>query len=160
MAGAHNRWSPMRLYRMEEKMRLTRWMAWGMTASALAITACSGAEAGPAVAAAQAVNDDPAGMAHLGLIREALEVSKEYAKGKNDMPVFASRFEGVTTLARHSLSHAVRRILNDKNYNENLAKFTPHDLRRTDLTVLTRGELRLRRVLVTASCGGRGGCPR
>jgi len=43
-------------------------------------------------------------------IREALEVSKEYAKGKNDMPVFASRFEGVTTLARHSLSHASRRM--------------------------------------------------
>jgi len=37
------------------------------------------------------------------------------------MPVFASRFEGVTTLARHSMSHAVRRILNDKNYNQNLA---------------------------------------
>ena len=51
------------------------------------------------------------------------------------MPVFASRFEGVTTLARHSLSHAVRRILNDKNYNENLAKFTPHDLRRTAATL-------------------------
>ncbi len=77
----------------------------------------------------------PLSPAAVGLIREALEVSKEYAKGKNDMPVFASRFEGVTTLARHSLSHAVRRILNDKNYNENLAKFTPHDLRRTAATL-------------------------
>jgi integrase len=77
----------------------------------------------------------PLSPAAVGLIREALEVSKEYAKGKNDMPVFASRFEGVTTLARHSLSHAVRRILNDKNYNQNLAKFTPHDLRRTAATL-------------------------
>jgi integrase len=45
--------------------------------------------------------------------------------------VFAGRFEGVNTLARHSLSHAVRRIVKDKK----LAKFTPHDLRRTAATL-------------------------
>ena len=65
------------------------------------------------------------------LIREALEISKGYAKSKNDMPVFASRFDEVTALARHSLSQAVRRIVNDKKF----AKFTPHDLRRTAATL-------------------------
>jgi integrase len=69
------------------------------------------------------------------LIQEALEVSNEYAKGKNDRPVFASRFEGVTTLARHSLSQAVRRLVKDKKYAGKFAKFTPHDLRRTAATL-------------------------
>jgi integrase len=69
------------------------------------------------------------------LIQEALEVSNEYAKGKNDRPVFASRFEGVTTLARHSLSQAVRRLVKDKKYADKFAKFTPHDLRRTSATL-------------------------
>jgi integrase len=73
----------------------------------------------------------PLSAAAVGLILEALEVSKDYAKDQNDKPVFASRFEGVTTLARHSLSHAVRRILKDKDF----AKFTPHDLRRTAATM-------------------------
>lgn len=69
------------------------------------------------------------------LIQEALEISNEYAKGKNDRPVFASRFEGVTTLARHSLSQAVRRLVKDKKYVDKFAKFTPHDLRRTAATL-------------------------
>ena len=73
----------------------------------------------------------PLSPAAVGLIREAMEVSKKYSTRKNDTPVFASRFEGVTTLARHSLSHAVRRIVKDKNF----AKFTPHDLRRTAATL-------------------------
>jgi integrase len=73
----------------------------------------------------------PLSPAAVRLILEALEVSKEYAKGKNDRPVFASRFEGMTTLARHSLSHAVRRIVVGKGF----AKFTPHDLRRTAATL-------------------------
>jgi integrase len=73
----------------------------------------------------------PLSPAAVDLIREALEISKEYAKGKNDAPVFASRFEKVTTLARHSLSQAVRRIVADKSF----AKFTPHDLRRTAATL-------------------------
>jgi integrase len=60
-----------------------------------------------------------------------LEASAEGWQGKNDRPVFAGRFEGVKTLARHSLSHAVRRIVKDKK----LAKFTPHDLRRTGATL-------------------------
>jgi integrase len=37
----------------------------------------------------------------------------------------------VTSLARHSLSQAVRRIVKDKNF----AKFTPHDLRHTAATL-------------------------
>ena len=69
------------------------------------------------------------------LIQQALEVSNEYAKGQNDRPVFASRFEGVTTLARHSLSQAVRRLVKDKKYADKFAKFTPHDLRRTAATL-------------------------
>jgi integrase len=70
------------------------------------------------------------------LIREGLEASKEGWEGKNDRPVFAGRFEGVTNLARHSLSHAVRRILKDKKYKDKFAKkFTPHDLRRTSATL-------------------------
>src|SRR5207245_5769825 len=73
----------------------------------------------------------PLSPAAVDLIREALELSKEYAKGKDDAPVFASRFETVTTLARHSLSQAVRRIVKDKTF----AKFTPHDLRRTAATL-------------------------
>jgi integrase len=73
----------------------------------------------------------PLSPAAVRLVLEALEISKEYAKGKNDSPVFASRFEGVTTLARHSLSQAVRRIVGDKKF----AKFTPHDLRRTAATL-------------------------
>jgi integrase len=65
------------------------------------------------------------------LIRAGLEASKEGWEGKNDRPVFAGRFDGVKNLARHSLSHAVRRIVKDKK----LAKFTPHDLRRTAATL-------------------------
>ncbi|HMJ53862.1 MAG TPA: hypothetical protein VK540_17375 [Polyangiaceae bacterium] len=53
-------------------MRLSNWLARGLTASALAFTACSGVDAGPAVTAAQVTNEDPAGLAHLGLVREAL----------------------------------------------------------------------------------------
>jgi integrase len=53
----------------------------------------------------------------------------------NDKPVFASRFEKVTTLARHSLSRAVRRILDDEKYKDASAKFTPHDLRRIAATL-------------------------
>jgi len=45
--------------------------------------------------------------------------------------VFAGRFDGVKTLARHSLSHAVRRIVK----NHKIARFTPHDLRRTAATL-------------------------
>jgi integrase len=73
----------------------------------------------------------PLSPAAVDLIRAALEISKEYAKDKNDVPVFASRFKKVTTLARHSLSQAVRRIVTDKKF----AKFTPHDLRRTAATL-------------------------
>jgi integrase len=73
----------------------------------------------------------PLSPAAVDLILEALEASKEYAKDKNDRPVFASRFNRVTTLARHSLSQAVRRIVGDKKF----AKFTPHDLRRTAATL-------------------------
>jgi hypothetical protein len=46
----------------------------------------------------------------------------------NDRAVLGSKFEGVATLARHSLSQAVRRILAD---TDGLAEFTAHDLRRT-----------------------------
>jgi integrase len=65
------------------------------------------------------------------LIKEGLEASRGGWQGKNDRPVFAGRFEGLKNLARHSLSHAVRRIIKDKKF----AKFTPHDLRRTGATL-------------------------
>jgi Spy/CpxP family protein refolding chaperone len=55
-------------------MRLSKWLACGVTAGALALGACSGAEAGQgAASSAQAANEDPAGFAQLGLIREALD---------------------------------------------------------------------------------------
>jgi integrase len=44
----------------------------------------------------------------------------------------------VTTLARHSLSQAVRRIVAD---TEGLAEFTPHDLRRTGTTIAQAARL-------------------
>jgi hypothetical protein len=68
---------------------------------------------------------------------EAPEASKGEARGANDQAVFAGRFEGVETLARHSLSQAVRRIVTDKT----LAPFTPHDLRRTGATLVQAGRL-------------------
>jgi integrase len=73
------------------------------------------------------------------LIGEALNASKEEeeARGTNDQAVFAGRFEGIETLARHSLSQAVRRIVTD---NE-LAAFTPHDLRRTGATIAQAARL-------------------
>jgi integrase len=77
----------------------------------------------------------PLSSATVALILEALEASKDYAKGQNDRPVFASRFEGVITLARHSLSQAVRRLVKDEKNAEKFAKFTPHDLRRTAATM-------------------------
>ena len=57
----------------------------------------------------------PLSPAAVDLILRALEISKEYAKDKNDVPVFASRYKRVTTLARHSLSQAVRRIVAQKS---------------------------------------------
>jgi integrase len=74
-------------------------------------------------------------------MKDALEAGKESWRGKNnwreknDRPVFAGRFDGVKTLARHSLSQAVRRILKDEKYKGKFAKFTPHDLRRTAATL-------------------------
>ena len=68
---------------------------------------------------------------------EALDASKEEARGTNDQAVFAGRFEGVETLARHSLSQAVRRIVTDNK----LAAFTPHDLRRTGATLAQAARL-------------------
>jgi integrase len=82
------------------------------------------------------------------LIRQALKLSGKYTKGVNDKPVFASRFEKVTALARHSLSQGVRRILNDERYKDAFAKFTPHDLRRTGATLAQ--SLRIQRDYVKA----------
>jgi len=53
-------------------MRLTKCLAWGLVTGALAFTACSGAEPGPAVAAGQGASED-ATLAHLGVLREALD---------------------------------------------------------------------------------------
>jgi integrase len=74
----------------------------------------------------------PLSPAAVQLILEALEISKEYKSGNNDMPVFASRFESVTSLSRHSLSQAVRRVVAAKGFAR---RFTPHDLRRTAATL-------------------------
>jgi hypothetical protein len=54
------------------------------------------------------------------LIGEALDASQDETPGTNDKPVFGSKFEAVTTLARHSLSQAVRRIVTDKRFAESL----------------------------------------
>lgn len=81
----------------------------------------------------------PLSPAAVRLIGEALKASQDEADGANDRAVFASKFEGVTTLARHSLSQAVRRILDDDD-NELIA-FTPHDLRRTGATIAQAARL-------------------
>ena len=72
------------------------------------------------------------------LIDEALKVPQDEKPGANDRAVFGSKFEAVTTLARHSLSQAVRRIVAD---TEGLAEFTPHDLRRTGATLAQAARL-------------------
>lgn len=85
----------------------------------------------------------------VALIREAFDLGKdaeddeELEARSNDAPVFASRFEGVTTLARHSLSQAVRRIVTDEQVVKDgkLAPFTPHDLRRTAATIVQAARL-------------------
>ena len=79
----------------------------------------------------------PLSPAAVRLIGEALDPSKDEANGANDQAVFAGRFEGVEALARHSLSQAVRRIVTE---NE-LAAFTPHDLRRTGATIAQAARL-------------------
>jgi integrase len=55
--------------------------------------------------------------------------------------VFGSKFEAVSTLARHSRSQAVRRIVTDERFAEKLAPFTPHDLRRTGATIAQAARL-------------------
>jgi integrase len=74
------------------------------------------------------------------LIGEALKANQDEKPGANDRAVFASKFEGVTTLARHSLSQAVRRVLKDKDTKIKLP-FTPHDLRRTGATIAQAARL-------------------
>ena len=71
------------------------------------------------------------------LIGEAPKASQDEKPGANDRAVFASKFEGVTTLARHSLSQAVRRVVADNK----LKAFTPHDLRRTAATIVQAARL-------------------
>jgi integrase len=76
------------------------------------------------------------------LIGEALEAGKDEDAATNDQAVFASKFEDVTTLARHSLSQAVRRILADMDDDESkFVPFTPHDLRRTAATMVQAARL-------------------
>ena len=79
----------------------------------------------------------PLSPAAVRLIGEALDASQDETPGANDKPVFGSKFEAVTTLARHSLSQAVRRIVADNG----LAAFTPHDLRRTGATIAQAARL-------------------
>jgi integrase len=79
----------------------------------------------------------PLSPAAVRLIGEALDASQDETPGANDQPVFGSKFESVTTLARHSLSQAVRRIITD----DELAPFTPHDLRRTAATIVQAARL-------------------
>lgn len=75
------------------------------------------------------------------LIGEALKASQGEKPGANDQPVFGSKFEGATTLVRHSLSQVVRRIVTDERFAEKLAPFTPHDLPRTGATLAQAARL-------------------
>jgi integrase len=78
------------------------------------------------------------------LIVQALEKadkSETNEKPRVDQPVFASRFTGVNTLARLSMSHAVRRVLADMEDDVRLTAFTPHDLRRTAATMVQAARL-------------------
>jgi integrase len=86
----------------------------------------------------------PLSPAAVKLIEAALEIGKpEDGEDRGDRPVFASRFEGVSTLARHSLSQAVRRIVLDPEVVKSgkLAAITPHDLRRTAATLVQAARL-------------------
>jgi len=81
-------------------MRLSKWMAWGLTAGALSLSACSsGTEAGPALAAGQGVSEDPTEAAHWGLLREALDKVSLRADQKTEVDQMAAaakaRHEGV-----------------------------------------------------------------
>lgn len=71
------------------------------------------------------------------LVKEALDAGKPEGDDTADRPVFASRFESVGVLARHSLSQAVRRLVENKE----IAAFTPHDLRRTAATIVQAARL-------------------
>lgn len=71
------------------------------------------------------------------LIGEALAASQDETPGANDQAVFPRKFECVSTLACHSLSQAARRVVTG---NE-LAAFTPHDLRRTGATIAQAARL-------------------
>jgi integrase len=53
--------------------------------------------------------------------------------------IFASKFEGMTTLVRHSLSQAVRRFVADSE----VAPLTPHHLRRTAATLVQAARLQI-----------------
>lgn len=77
------------------------------------------------------------------LVEAALEIGKpEVGEDKDDRPVFASRFESVAMLSRHSMSQAVRRLLEDgEPGDKELAAFTPHDLRRTAATIVQAARL-------------------
>lgn len=80
----------------------------------------------------------PLSAAAVQLIRSALEIgAPEEGEDRKDRPVFASRYESVEALARHSLSQAVRRLIEDKE----IAAFTPHDLRRTAATLVQAARL-------------------
>ncbi len=71
----------------------------------------------------------------LALERDAEDDATDDEERGNDRAVFASRFENIETIARHSLSQAVRRIVLD----DGLTRFTPHDLRRTAATLAQAG---------------------
>ena len=84
----------------------------------------------------------PLSPAAVRLIGEALAISKKQADedGKpkaNDQAVFASRYGDIASLSRNSLSQALLAIVRKNG----LAKFTPHDLRRTGATLAQSGRI-------------------
>ena len=70
----------------------------------------------------------------LPLSREAVTIIREAMRDSDQVVVFPSRFHGRASIARHSLSQALLDIIKRLG----MAKFTPHDLRRTAATVARR----------------------
>jgi integrase len=65
---------------------------------------------------------------------QAVAIIKEARPGPNEPVIFPSRFHNRASIERHALSQAVRELIDKLG----MAKWTPHDLRRTAATLARR----------------------
>ncbi len=70
----------------------------------------------------------------LPLSPQAVAIIKKARPGPDEPVIFPSRFHGRVSIARHSVSQAVVELVDQLG----MAKWTPHDLRRTAATLLRR----------------------